>query len=218
MKTLPLILILASTLCLHAQETSDADAIEILEQISQDYKKDAQHEIDFFLDIELPGEAKETQAGHLKHEGEKFSLELDGRTIISDGTTLWLFLEEMNEVQINDADMSEDGDLMSSPSDLFGLHRSDQFIFAIAGQIMEDGQMVTQIEGKPTDPDSDYSKVRLTLAGNNKEVKRFKVFSKDGSRFSMRLERVSSSVVFDESTFTFDTTKHPEVHVEDLRF
>lgn len=218
MKILSLIALLSSAIILNAQESSDAEAIAILEKISLDYKKADQHEIDFFLDIELPGEAMESQKGHLKHEGEKFVLELDGRQIISDGTTLWLYLKEMNEVQINDADMSEDGDLMSRPSDLFELHRSDQFIFVIAGQVVEDGQKVTQIEGKPTDPDSDYSKVRLTLANNNKDVKRFKVFSKDGSRFSMRLEKVSSGVQFDENTFTFDASQHPDVHVEDLRF
>lgn len=217
MKILSTIFFLAISLTISGQETSDAEAIAILDKVSEDYKKDDQHQIDFFLDIELPGEAKESQKGKLLHQDENFVLELGGRTIISNGSTLWLYLEEMNEVQVNDAEMPEEADLMSRPSDLFELHKSDMFIFALSSHIMEGGERITQIEGKPTDPDSDYSKVRISLSEKG-QIKRFKVFSKDGSRFTMRLEKVDGDVSFDESTFSFNPEDYPGVHVEDLRF
>lgn len=218
MKLTSLFISFSLATALYSQEISDSEAISYLSAISSAYQEHDQHRINFFLDIELPGEAKESQQGSLLHEGDNFVLELDGRTVISDGSTLWLYLEEMNEVQINDAELNEDEDMLMRPSDLFNLHNSDKFIFVVAGQLSEGGENVIQIEGKPTDSDSDYSKVRITLSDNGQTIKRFKVFSKDGSRFTMRLSQVNSNVVFDEKTFSFDPANYPGVHVEDLRF
>lgn len=216
-------IILFSSLTLAAQsqyetaEDSDPAATKMLAQIGTQYNNGKVHQIDFALDIELPGQAKETQEGKLIQEGQKFILDMEQRQIISDSKTVWMFLKELNEVQINDADFGEmEG--FNSPSDIFKLHESKDFVFAISSRFPENGQDVTQIEAKPLDGESEYSKMRLTVRDQGLEVKRLKIFYKDGSRFTMSIKEHNPDFSLGTKGFSFDASQHPDVHIEDLRF
>jgi len=198
-------------------EDSDPAAISLLEQISAVFLDKAAHAIDYTLDIELPGTGKESQKGRLIQSGDKFVLDIGERQIVSDAQTVWLYLKEMNEVQINDADFDEE-EFTLSPSDIFQLHNSKDYVFAVANHGREKGQAITQIEAKPLSDDSEYSKLRLTIADDGKKVLRLKIFSKDGSRFTMHIDKHDDTYVVDSNTFRFDASKYEGIHIEDLRF
>ncbi|MGA0257822.1 MAG: LolA family protein [Saprospiraceae bacterium] len=224
MKILPL---LSMMLCLShgligqssgdSNELSDQQARDILEKIMDDYESHNSHHISFDLKIELPGEAPQTKEGSLIQSGEKFELDIDDKLIISDDETVWLYLKNDNEVQINDADFGQDGEYMS-PNTIFNLYKSDEFVFAIFQQSYENGKAITQIECKPRDPDSEYSKMRLTVEDHINAVKRFKIFAKDGSRFTMILNFHKKDVKLEEGTFRFDPEQYEDIIIEDLRF
>ena len=196
---------------------SDPQAMKILTQISDRYKDKTAHKIAFSLEIELPAQGKETKKGSLLQQGDNFVLEMDGRKIISDGETVWMYMADLNEVQINDADFEDAGEF-TSPSDIFDLHNSGDYVFAVSNQFAEDGEAITQIEGKPLDEESDYSKMRLTVVDKGLSVKRLKIFSKDGSRFTMNILKHNNSWKPETGTFGFDASKYEGVHIEDLRF
>ena len=44
-----------------------------------------------------------------------------------------------------------------------------------------------------------------------------KVFSKDGSKFTLKIESMATNKIYPAEMFVFDKTKYPGVHVEDLR-
>lgn len=197
-------------------EHSDPDALALLKTVKKTYLTDSAKKIDFTLEMEFPGQAKETQPGTLIQSGEKFVLEMQGRKIISDTKQVWMYIEELNEVQINDADFEESEDFMS-PSDIFKLDESDQLIFAITQYGKEDGQDVTYVECKPTDDFIEYSKMRLAVVKGSNQVHHLKIFMKDGSRHTLTFSNVADYSAT-ESTFTFDATQYEGVHIEDLRF
>lgn len=196
---------------------SDPKALSMLEEIKDNFYNAPGHEINFSLDIELPGQSTETQKGHLIQSKENFVLDLELQKIISDNTTAWLYLKEANEVHINDVEISEATDFMS-PSDLFNLHKSKDYVFAISNYGQEDGKAITQIECKPLSEDSDYSKMRLTIIDKDLSVKRLKVFSKDGSRFTMNITDHNAEYKVTPAMFKFNVADYEGVHVEDLRF
>jgi len=196
---------------------SDPKAVELLEQIKENFYNAPGHLIDFSLVMEFPGQAMETQSGNLVQSKEKFILDMPGQKIICDNETVWMYLKDMNEVQINDMEISEATDFMS-PSDLFNLHKSKDFVFAIMNYGSEEGKAITQIECKPLSEDSEYSKMRLTITDKDLGIKRLKIFSKDGSRFTMHIKSHDPDYALDTDTFTFDEANFPGVHVEDLRF
>lgn len=196
---------------------SDPAALKILEQISEDYLAKEAHKISFSLDIELPGNAKEVQKGELIQSGEKFVLDMAGRKIISDTETVWMYLPDINEVQINDAEM-DDFEEFSSPSDIFQLYKSKDYVFAIESYTKEAGQAITQIVGKPLSDESEYSKMRLTVIDKGQKVKNLQIFNKDGSRYTLHISEHDSDFKIEVDTFSFNAADYEGVHVEDLRF
>lgn len=197
-------------------EKSDPEALALLKSVKKTYLTDAAKKIEFTLDMEFPGQAKESQPGTLIQSGEKFVLEMQGRKIISDTEKVWMYVEELNEVQINDADFEDSEDFMS-PSDIFRLDESDQFLFALTEFGKENGKAVTYIECKPLDDYSDYAKMRLAVIDASNQVHHLKIFMKDGSRHTLNFSSVTPHTA-DKSTFTFDPSQYEGIHIEDLRF
>ena len=198
-------------------EDSDPEAIKILESISRSYQSASAHRIKFDLDIELPAQGTDTQSGTLIQSGEKFVLEMQGRQIISDSDTVWVYIEDANEVQINDAEFDDESEIYS-PADIFKLYDSGAYVFALSTRFTEEGKDVTQIEAKPVDPDSEYAKMRLTVIDQGLKVKRLKFFAKDGGRYTMHVKSHNDSYKVSDKTFIFDYDAYENLHIEDLRF
>ncbi|NNE26412.1 MAG: outer membrane lipoprotein carrier protein LolA [Saprospiraceae bacterium] len=198
-------------------ETSDPEAIAILKKIKADYDKYDAHKLEFDLQIELAGQGSETQSGYLIQSGEKLVLNTGQQQIMSDGETVWVYLKDIEEIQINDADFSEDEGFMS-PSTVFEMYNSNEFIFALGNTVSENGKSFQEVEAKPTDRYSEYAKFRITLDEKNKSITKMMIFSKDGSRYTLNITAHRKGIEVETSTFVMDTNKYPDAHVEDLRF
>jgi hypothetical protein len=44
-----------------------------------------------------------------------------------------------------------------------------------------------------------------------------KVFAKDGSRYTLKVNEIKPNKNYGPETFVFDASKYPGIHVEDLR-
>lgn len=199
-------------------ETSEPEALVILDNILKDYENAIGHKIAFSVDYEVPGNQTEQLEGTLVQKGNKYNLEMSDQQFICNGETVWLYLKNQAEIQINDYEPNESDDEIVSPADIFSLHRSGRYIFALANSYIEKGMNVTEIEGKPVDKDSDYSKVRLTISSEENRIISLKIFNKDASRITMNILIHDSGFKTNSDTFNFDTSSHPDVIVEDLRF
>jgi outer membrane lipoprotein carrier protein len=87
----------------------------------------------------------------------------------------------------------------------------------ITAEPLLDGKKVTQIEFKPLDRDSEYSKMVLYVDEKSKEMAQMKVFSKDGGRYTLKINDIVANKKYAMETFTFDESKFPGIHIEDLR-
>lgn len=197
-------------------EDSDPEATKILDAIKAEYQKHDAVKLNFKLGIEFPGESMEEQEGSIIQKGENFILDIQGQTIYCDGTIIWVYNEDSNEVQINDADFDEESMFMS-PKDIFNLYKSGDYSYAITMKGSENANDVTEIEFKPLKSDSEYSKMRLSLISNDSQVKILKIFSKDGSRYTMKIEELTYSSDLSDSIFNFNVEDYPNITVEDLR-
>ena len=81
----------------------------------------------------------------------------------------------------------------------------------------EGNTFVQQIEFKPIDTFSDYSKLRLTLNKSDASFKRIKTFGKDGSQFTLTLNRISPNIKTAATDFVFNKSDYPDYYIEDLR-
>ena len=200
----------------NAVTIKDAEALRILDEISSTMSSYESVEMDFALELEFPGMEPEIQSGKIIQAGDKYFLEMQIQSIYSDGKSLWLHMKSNNEVQWNNAEAAAEGGFMN-PSSLINLYKTGEFSFAITNEVVEDNQKIQQIEFKSLDDGAPYSKMRLSIVKGKNEVKRMKVFSKDGSKFTLKIESMATNKIYPAEMFVFDKTKYPGVHVEDLR-
>jgi outer membrane lipoprotein-sorting protein len=59
--------------------------------------------------------------------------------------------------------------------------------------------------------------LRLSVDEKAGTIQSIKAFSKDNSRYTFVISRLSSNKKFTADTFSFDAKKYPGVRVEDLR-
>lgn len=195
---------------------NDVEATTILDKMKKEYDSYSTVEIAFTLDIEIPEQAKETQKGNIIQSKEKYQVKLDDQAIYCNGEAIWVHLKDNNEVQINDFEEDGTSDIMS-PKDILKVYESGEYEYAITNEQRENGEYIQQIEFKPLDRDSEYSKMRLTLVKKTRALRRIKIFAKDGSRFTMTVDKLTPNLDYPASTFVFDADKYPGIYVEDLR-
>lgn len=215
-------LLLVLSLGLTGQKTfnkasdSDPKAKKILDALKKEYNGYKSMEVVFELVLELKGQPTETQKGKLIQQGKKYQVSIADQEIYCDGKAVWLYLKSNKEVQINDFEEGPGSDVMS-PAEMLRLYESGQYAYAITGNAIENGTNVTQIEFKPLDKNSEYSKIRLSVSEKNNKASSIKVFSKDGSRYTLVVKSIVPNKTYASDVFVFNAKKHPGVHIEDLR-
>ncbi|HHM21362.1 MAG TPA: outer membrane lipoprotein carrier protein LolA, partial [Bacteroidetes bacterium] len=168
---------------------SDPEAKAILEKMRRQYEGYKTLRADFTITLEVPQQPRTAQKGTLVQQGDKYRLQLNGRTVVSDGQSVWLYIEKNKEVQINDVEEDAEPGTISSPKDLLRAYEWDNYIYVLINEYAENRRVVQQIEFKPRDRNSDYSKIRLTLDKKTMQIVRIKTFGKDGSRYTLTVDR-----------------------------
>jgi len=196
---------------------NDPKAKAILDKMRKKYEAYKTLEAEFTLDIELPEQPKESQKGKLIQQGEKYRLNLGGRTLVSDGKSVWLYIQKSKEVQINDVEEDAEEGSISSPKDLLKAYAWKDYIYVLSNEFTENGKLVQVVEFKPISKSSDYSKIRLTVDKKTSDVVSIKSFTKDGSRHTLNLTKLTPNKPTPSMTFTFSKSECTECHFEDLR-
>jgi outer membrane lipoprotein-sorting protein len=214
MKKLPvpiliLALIISSTVFSQSKKSSD----EILKEVTEKTKSYESIRIDFTYNMDNP-EAKihESEAGSLLVSGDKYRLNIAGQIIISDGETMWTYIQEVNEVQINTVE--EDQELLT-PSKLLTSY-SEQYKSKLIGEESRDGKTYQVIELKPIE-NKTYSLVTLTV---DKELQRFvriAVQDNNGNTFTYIVKDFNPEIPVSENDFTFSDEEFPGAEVIDMR-
>ena len=196
---------------------SDPKAKAMLDRVRKKYESYPSLEVDFSMAIEVPEQPKAIQKGKIQQKGTKYRLEFNGQTVLSDGKYIWIILHKNKEVQINNLPDAEEDDAILSPQSLFRIYERENFAFAIINEFSENGKILQEIEFKPLDRYSEYSKLRLTVNKATADFVEMKGFTKDGSRYTLTINRLTPNKVFPTTTFTFNKATYPAYHVEDLR-
>lgn len=197
-------------------EDSDPAATKLLTKLKDKYEGFSNMKMDFSLEIEIPEEDMIIQKGKIFQEGDKFYMDFEQQSVISNGEKVWIHLKNNNEVQIHSAEALADEENFMSPQNLLKLYESDAFVFAISDEMIRDGKTVALIECKPIDTDSEFSKLRLTVDTKNLDMVSVKAFSKDGSRYTFLNDKLASNIDIPSDKFEFDASVFPDIYVEDM--
>lgn len=214
------IICLASISGLTAQSAknsgSDPKAKAILDKLKKQMDGYRTLEMRFEFESELPGKPLDSQKGTYIQDGASYQVKMKDHEIYSNGTTSWLYLKSGNEVQINDAGDASDESFMS-PSQILSQYASGKFVYAITEERKIGAKTYADIEFKPVSKSYEYSKIRVTIDKSENKMISLRLFSKDGSRFNLKLTDLIPNKKYDPSIFSFNPKAVKGVHIEDLR-
>lgn len=154
----------------------------------------------------------ESTTGILLVMGEKYQLDISGQKVFCDGETLWTYIEDVEEVQVNSLEEAEQSispnKLLSSYNDEYRskfIH--EDFLYGVPVNIID----LTPIEGKS------YYKVRLIIDKNKDQLLDFTIFDKNGSTYSYVINKFEPNIEVTDDMFHFNTADYPGIDVVDMR-
>ncbi len=195
-----------------AQAQADATkAGDILESMSSKYKSVNAFKAQFAYAMESPGSGiKENATGDITVKGNKFHLKLGDQEVINNGSTVWTYLKDANEVTITDYEPSDDD---ITPSNIYTVYKKGYKYTLVA---KESNKADDVIDLTPDNKNSQISKIRITINKKDKSIKSFRTFERNGNKYNYTISKFTP-VEVDDKSFVFDKAKYKGVEVEDLR-
>jgi outer membrane lipoprotein carrier protein len=189
---------------------TDKKATAILDEVSVKTKSYKTIKIDFTYAMDNAKEKIHDKfKGTLLSKGDKYKLTAAGQDVISDGKTVWTYLKEAKEVQINN--VGDDDDSFTPTKLLSGYYKDYKSKF-----IEEKGNDQI-IELYPLKKGKTFTKVRLTIDKSKKQISKFIIYDRSGSTFSYIVDKFVADQAIADATFSFNKAEHPGVEMNDMR-
>jgi len=150
----------------------------------------------------------------LKNKKYKLSIPQMGLQVFSDGKTIWTYMLNANEVSISNMDESTD-DLMA-PERIFTIYERG-FNYKFVGEGADAGIPVYNIELTPQKPTGDIQTIKLMIDKEKMVIHGAHMTGKDGNMYNVIINEYKTDGVYKDTDFVFDTTKHKDVEVVDMR-
>ncbi|MBL7850134.1 MAG: outer membrane lipoprotein carrier protein LolA [Cyclobacteriaceae bacterium] len=211
-KAILVALLLGASVSLRAQY--DPKALEILEAMSKKYKAIPSFEATFSYTLTNETEKiNEEFKGKMMVKGDKYRLTLPEQEVINNGTTIWTYLPEAKEVNIDNFDATSE-DL--NPSKFYEIYKKG-FKYLYLEDKTEGGVVCEVVDLVPEKRDAQYFKVRMNIVKKDKSIHSWTMFDKAGNLYKYSITKFNPAAKIDDATFTFDPKKYPGVEVVDLR-
>ncbi|MDX8339319.1 outer membrane lipoprotein carrier protein LolA [Draconibacterium sp. IB214405] len=216
MKRIVLVVALvAFTLSGWAQE--DAKAKEILNEVSAKTKEISAMSASFvFSLVNEEIEVNDKFDGNIKIKGQKYCVQLPdmGVEVFSDGTTIWNYMEDGNQVTISNID-DESSELMD-PSSLFSIYERG-FRSEFVDEKTEGGKTLYHINLFPDSDTYDVTKIEVAIDKASMMIHSATLYSTDGNLYSILVKQMNTKAAFTDADFVFDASKHDDVEIIDFR-
>lgn len=216
MKNLLLILVVVFGLSVNAQSPENrAKAKKILDKVSATTKAFTSIKADFTFVMENQQEnINEKASGTIKTKGNKYVLDLMGTTTFSDGKTIWTVLIDEEEVNVSEVDEEDDKTL--NPAKVFTMYEKG-FKYTFIKETFEDTRALYIIDLIPSNPDSEFSRIRLKIDKDKHTVYSMKRFGNDGNIYIIKIKKYTTNITMPDSIFIFSKSKFPGFEIIDNR-
>jgi len=206
-KLLTTLLIILST-TLFAQDQVAKDVLDKLSTTTKSYKNMTVG-FDFIFENKSQN-IKDVQQGTIVLQEESFRLEMQEQIIINDGESQWIYLADMNEVQIMEHDPEEE---MMSPNKLFTIYEKG-YKYTYVGAEAEKGKRLQVIDLFPEESGA-FIKITLAVDAVKNQLHKIIMHDKNGGSYTYLVTNFKSNTSV--PSFTFNAADYPGTEVIDLR-
>ena len=189
----------------------DQLAKEVLDRLSATTKSYKNMTVGFdFIFENTKQQINEKQKGILVLQEEKFRLDMEEQIVINDGESQWVYLADMNEVQVMENDPNEQ---MMNPSRLFTIYE-EGYKYSYAGAESLNGKRLQIIDLFPKKSGA-FIKVILAVDAAKNQLQKITMLDKNGGTYTYFVTSFKNNTNI--ASFNFNITEYPGVEVIDLR-
>jgi outer membrane lipoprotein carrier protein len=205
---------LTLVLVITASAQYDPKALEVLDAMSKKYKAIPAFEANFDWNMTNDVEkVNELFKGKITVKGDKFKMVLPEQEVINNGATIWTYLPDAKEVNIDNYDKNSDD---VNPSKIYELYKKN-FKYLYLQDKVEGGVMCDEIDLVPEKKDSQFFKIKMFISEKDKSIQSWTMFDKGGNRYKYTITKFNPNSKVEDTFFSFDPKKYPGVEVIDLR-
>ena len=189
---------------------NDPKALATLDAMSKKYSAMSGYKATFVYSMNNPQAGiKESSSGTITVKGAKFHLVLGAQEVYNNGTTVWTYMKDANEVNISSYDPNDDD---ITPTKIYTIYKK-----GYKYMISEETATTQTIDLIPENRKNQFFKVRIVINKKDKSIKSWKIFEKSGNVFDYTVKTFTPNLTIAESEFVFDAKKYKGVEVVDLR-
>lgn len=192
---------------------ADERSAELLGRLREKVRGFTSYRLDFTAAVEGDGAAK----GTLTVSGRRFVTKIRGQELYFDGTTLWNYIPQQEEVTIERLDPN-DPSVLSNPSKLMNIDPQDYDHRSLPEVSTPKGKKLAVVELVPKVQTQDYTTIVLSIDPATALPERISIATPSAEKpIELTIERVQTGIPVSESTFRFDPKTHPGVETIDFR-
>ena len=182
---------------------AQADASSVVKKITKSFRDKKNAEIVFDYHYEMDSTTKtEIQEGIAYLQGESYKILQKEQQTFCDGSTIWTYLIEEEEVVISSTAVGDDNTPLKMLTSL------DKYYTATF--INESTIMLVNPEGQ-------YKLLFLSIDPKKNTLKGIDYVANDGSKMVIEIKELKYEQDLKDDFFTFDVKAYPEVDVIDMR-
>ena len=206
------VILLLSLITLTLSAQKDPEALKILSEFSRKATEAPSVTIDFKL-ITNDSKAGDvtTMSGSAIISGDKYKLVLDDYNIWTDGSNVWNYLPDVNEVTITETDPDDDS-FITRPSLLFTMYEEGYKI-----RLVEQTASEWVIDLYPEDIASDLIRIRLKIGKTLYDLIGAEYKTKDGVTITLTVDKYDLTFKPAGDFFTFKPADYKDVDIIDMR-
>ena len=191
----------------------DGGAVEVLDSISKKYKNYTTVKIDYTYKMEKDGKILENFKGNMIVKGNKYYLLFDKQEFYCNGTTIWNYQKETNEISI--FEYEENSDLFLNPTKLLSNWKK-KFRAKFIREEVEKEKKIILIDITPIQQDSFY-KIRIFVDKTKMEIIRFAMYEKDNTIYTYSFDKFLVNTAVDDKKFELNRAAYPNAEINDMR-
>lgn len=209
-----LVLVCLLTMATVSQAQYDENALKVLDSMSDKYKKIGAYSADITSSLVNESDGiNEEFKGNIIVKGEKYLLALEEQIIMNNGVTVWTYLPDVNEVNIDNNNPDEDE---ISPSKIYEAYK-EGYKYLYVGDETIDGKKHAIIDLVPNDREAQFFKIKLFINLSDYSLNKWTMYDKSGNLYNYTISNFNGSISPNENIFEFDPAKYPGVEIIDLR-
>ena len=187
--------------------TAQNNAEALIRLMVNQMKSHKNVEMDYKYQISSEGLTTEIQQGKAWLQGEAYKVEMVEQQMISDGKTIWTYLVDDEEVMVSNATEGEDNTPLKLLTSL-----DENYAATLTGMDAK-GNATIEL----ANPKGQYRRITLRANPNKLEITSMDVYLEDGTKLVVTVDEMKFDQDLGDKFFTFDTKKHPNVDVIDMR-